>query len=105
MPIAHKQSDPEWASEIVGFGTRSQTFKNVGCVMCVMSYFWNDVTGENITPLEFRILEKKFHEFMLKLNVSRAIFSIIAGAIGAIIVYVFSNLTNILKFFSIIHYF
>lgn len=46
----YKQGDERWARKIVGFGNKTQTFKNVGCTICDITYLYNFITGKNFTP-------------------------------------------------------
>ena len=50
MPTAYKQGDARWALKIVGFGTKAQNFANVGCTVCDITYLFNVVTNQNVTP-------------------------------------------------------
>lgn len=52
MTPRYAQTDKRWANEIVGFGTKTQTFKNVGCTVTALTYLYNEVTGKNLTPPE-----------------------------------------------------
>lgn len=48
----YSQKDPRWANKIIGFGSSTDTFKNVGCVVCDITYVYNKLTNQDITPDE-----------------------------------------------------
>lgn len=52
MATTYKQGDLRWSKKIVGFGNKNQTFENVGCTVCDITYLHNTLTGEDLTPLE-----------------------------------------------------